>query len=87
MGRSIEVDRVRSFRPSPAVSSFRLELTRRETEVLQLIADGLLTKQIAQRLYLSPETIKSHIVNIVFKLDATNRTHAATIGVRAGLIN
>ena len=87
MGRSSGVDRVRSFRPSPEASSFRLELTTRETEVLQLIANGLLTKQIAQRLHVSQETIKSHIVNIVFKLDATNRTHAVTIGVRAGLID
>jgi DNA-binding NarL/FixJ family response regulator len=87
MGRTNELDRVRSFRRSPGASSFRLELTPRETEVLQLIADGLLTKQIAQRLHVSQETIKSHIVNIVFKLDATNRTHAATIGVRAGLID
>jgi len=87
MGKGTEVDQVRSFRPSPAASSFRLELTNRETEVLQLIADGLLTKQVAQRLHVSQETIKSHIVNIVFKLDATNRTHAATIAVRAGLID
>jgi DNA-binding NarL/FixJ family response regulator len=87
MGRSSEVDRGRSFRRSSASSSFRLELTTRETEVLQLIADGLRTKQVAQRLHLSQETIKSHIVNIVFKLDAANRTHAATIGVRAGLID
>jgi two-component system, NarL family, response regulator YdfI len=87
MGRSSAVDLVRSFRPSPAASSFRLELTTRETEVLQLLADGLRTKQVAQRLHVSQETIKSHIVNIVCKLDATNRTHAVTIGVRAGLID
>ena len=78
---------IRSFRPSPTASSFRLGLTSRETEVLQLIADGFLNKQIAQRLYISTETVKSCIVNIRFKLDAQNRTHAASIGLRAGLID
>jgi two-component system, NarL family, response regulator DegU len=79
--------RVRSFRPSSRTASFRLSLTSRETEVLQLIADGLLNKQIAQRLYISTETVKSCVDNIRFKLDATNRTHAASIALRAGLIH
>ena len=82
-----EQEQVRSFRPSTAASSFRLSLTSRETEVLQLIADGFLNKQIAQRLYVSPETVKSCVDNIRFKLDARNRTHAASIGLRAGLID
>jgi two-component system, NarL family, response regulator LiaR len=76
----------RSFRPSSA-PSFRLQLTKRETEVLQLVADGLLNKQIAQRLFVSPETIKSCVDGIRLKLDATNRAHAASIGLRAGLID
>lgn len=70
----------------PASASFRLQLTKRETEVLQLIADGLVNKQIAQRLYVSPETVKSCIDVIRSKLDAANRAHAACIGMRAGLI-
>ncbi len=77
----------RSFRPSPHSSSFRLQLTKREIEVLQLIADGLINKQIAQRLYVSPETVKSAIEVIREKLSATNRTHAACIAVRNGLID
>jgi DNA-binding NarL/FixJ family response regulator len=76
----------RSFRPAPLSSTFRLTLTERETEVLQLIADGLINKQIAQRLSLSNETIKAYIDNIRLKLDAKNRTHAATLGLRHGLI-
>jgi DNA-binding NarL/FixJ family response regulator len=76
----------RSFRPAPLSSSFRLTLTERETEVLQLIADGLINKQIAQSLSLSNETIKAYIDNIRLKLDAKNRTHAATLGLRYGLI-
>ena len=76
----------RSFRAAPLSSSFRLTLTERETEVLQLIADGLINKQIAQRLSLSNETIKAYIDNIRLKLDANNRAHAASLGLRHGLI-
>jgi DNA-binding NarL/FixJ family response regulator len=90
MGREIDVpsqavNSPRTLRLSPG-SSFRLELTARETEVLQLIADGLMNKQIAQLLYLSPETIKSCIDGIRIKLDASNRTHAVSIGLRSGII-
>lgn len=82
----VERDRVRSFRASPG-SSFRLELTKREAEVLQMVANGLLNKQIAQRLYLAPATIKSCLDGIRMKLDATNRAHAVSIGIRSGLID
>jgi DNA-binding NarL/FixJ family response regulator len=77
----------RSFRRSPASSSFRLELTKRQAEVLQLIADGLVNRQIAQRLYVSPETIKSCVDELRMNLDAKNRTHAVSIGIRHGLIS
>jgi DNA-binding NarL/FixJ family response regulator len=77
----------RSFRPLPSSSTFRLELTKRETEVLQMIADGLINKQIAQRLYLSPETVKSCVEVIREKLSASNRAHAAVIGLRNNLIS
>ncbi|MBA3842325.1 MAG: helix-turn-helix transcriptional regulator [Actinobacteria bacterium] len=50
------------------------------------MADGLMNKQIAQRLYLSPETIKSCVDGLRMKLDAVNRTHAVSIGMREGLI-
>ena len=59
----------------------------REAEVLQLIADGLINKQIAQRLYVSPETIKSCVDELRMKLDANNRSHAVSIGIRHGLIS
>jgi len=77
----------RSFRTSPVSASFQLKLTRREAEVLQLIADGLLNKQIAQRLFVSQETIKSCVDSLRLKLDANNRAHAASIGIRHGLID
>ncbi len=85
-GKSTSPRRPRSFSLAPLSSSFKLTLTERETEVLQLIADGLINKQIAQRLSLSTETIKAYIDNIRFKLDASNRAHAASIGLRFGLI-
>jgi DNA-binding NarL/FixJ family response regulator len=92
MGRESDVpakgpDRVRSFRYAPASSSFRLELTARQAEVLQMVAAGLGNKQIAQLLLVSPETIKSCVDEIRFKLDASNRTHAVAIGLRYGLID
>jgi DNA-binding NarL/FixJ family response regulator len=92
MGRESDVpsqgpDRVRSFRRAPASSSFRLELTERQAEVLQMIASGLGNKQIAQLLFVSPETVKSCVDEIRFKLDASNRTHAVAIGLRYGLID
>jgi DNA-binding NarL/FixJ family response regulator len=86
MGRESDVDRIRSFRRAPASASFRLVLTARQTEVLQMIAAGLGNKQIAQILVVSPETIKSCVDEIRFKLDASNRTHAVAIGLRYGLI-
>jgi DNA-binding NarL/FixJ family response regulator len=80
------MDGPRSFRTSHASSSFKLALTKREAEVLQLIADGLMNKQIAQRLYVSPETVKSCLDELRMKLDANNRAHAVSIAIRHGLI-
>jgi DNA-binding NarL/FixJ family response regulator len=62
------------------------ELTRRELEVLQLIADGLTSGPIAARLWLSVETVKSHVCAIHTKLGATSRAHAVAIAFRQGLL-
>ena len=61
-------------------------LSPRELEVLQLIADGLTNKQIADRLYLSHHTIKVHTRNIYAKLDAHHRTEAVARARELGLI-
>lgn len=53
----------------------RLLLTRRETELLALIAEGLDNKSIAKVLHISPFTVKRHIENIYKKLQAKNRVH------------
>ena len=62
------------------------EPTGRELEVLQLISDGLVNREIGQRLYLSEETVKSHVRHLLAKLQARSRAHAVAVGFRRGLI-
>jgi two-component system, NarL family, response regulator YdfI len=61
-------------------------LTPREKEVLQLLAQGLPNKQIAQRIGISENTIKYHISSIYSKLGASNRTEAVRLGSHRGII-
>jgi LuxR family maltose regulon positive regulatory protein len=61
-------------------------LTKRESGVLQLIADGLSNKRIAQRLDITPETVKSHAKNIFLKLAAQTRAQAVARGEALGMI-
>jgi len=61
-------------------------LTPREIEVLRLIAGGNANKEIAARLSLTEETVKGHVKNILAKLEANDRTHAVTIGLKRGII-
>ena len=60
--------------------------TPREIEVLQLASDGLVNREIGTKLFLSEETVKSHIRHILAKLQARSRAHAVAIGFRRGLI-
>ena len=62
------------------------EPTMREIEVLQLISDGLVNREIGQRLFLSEETVKSHVRHILAKLQARSRAHAVAVGFRRGII-
>lgn len=61
-------------------------LTARETEVLQLLADGLSNREIAEQLVVTPGTAKWHVQNIRGKLQARNRTHAVAQARRIGLL-
>ena len=63
------------------------EPTARELEVLQLISDGLVNREIGVRLFLSEETVKSHVRHLLAKLQARSRAHAVAVGFRRGLIN
>ena len=62
------------------------EPTGRELEVLQLISDGLVNREIGEKLYLSEETVKSHVRHLLAKLQARSRAHAVAVGFRRGLI-
>ena len=61
-------------------------VTRREEEVLQLIADGYATSEVAERLFISQKTVKNHLASIYQKLDARDRTQAVLRAVRMGII-
>ena len=61
-------------------------LTPGEVEVLRLVAAGNANKQIADQLSVSEDTVKGRVKNILAKLDASDRTHAAMIGIRRGII-
>jgi DNA-binding NarL/FixJ family response regulator len=61
-------------------------LSRRETEVLRLLADGLANKEIGYRLGISEHTVKFHVNSILTRLDASSRAEAVAIGIRRGMI-
>jgi DNA-binding NarL/FixJ family response regulator len=61
-------------------------LSSREIEVLRLIAAGNANKEIASKLLIAEETVKSHITNILAKLHANDRTHAVTTALKRGFI-
>lgn len=63
------------------------EITSRETEVLRMLAEGLVNKDIAVRLGISEHTVKFHISSILDKFGASTRTEAVKIGIRRGLIS
>jgi DNA-binding NarL/FixJ family response regulator len=62
-------------------------LTTREREILQLLADGLSNADVAGKLFISQETVKSHVRHILTKLEADTRTHAVAIALREAIID
>ena len=62
-------------------------LTPREIEVLQEVASGCTNREVAQRLHLSPNTIREYMRRIFKKLDVESRVGAIVWGIRAGVIN
>jgi DNA-binding NarL/FixJ family response regulator len=79
------LDEVRKLEPSNGTDSDRA-VTKREEEVLQLIADGCSTSEVAQQLYISQKTVKNHLASIYQKLDARDRTQAVLRAVRMGIV-
>jgi DNA-binding CsgD family transcriptional regulator len=80
--------------PVPAPASFtrndsklaELGMTRRELEILELIAEGLSTREIAGRVFVSENTVKTHLSRVYDKLGARRRTQAVQLGKGLGLI-
>jgi DNA-binding NarL/FixJ family response regulator len=61
-------------------------VSKREEEVLQLIADGCSSIEVAERLFISQKTVKNHLASIYHKLDARDRTQAVLRAVRMGIV-
>ena len=62
-------------------------LTAREREILQLLANGMSNSDVAAKLFISAETVKSHVRHILTKLEADTRTHAVAIALRDAIID
>ena len=75
-----------AFPASRPLAELAEPLTRREREVLQMLAAGLSNKEIAARLVISEHTVKFHVASILGKLGAESRTEAVSLGIRRGLI-
>jgi PAS domain S-box-containing protein len=80
------LDREPTWAPVAVEGVGRLQLTEREREVMTLVASGLQSGDIAERLFLSPETVKSHVHNALVKLGAHTRAHAVAIALVTGQI-
>jgi two-component system response regulator DegU len=70
-----------------AATSTTHRITPRETEVLQMIADGHSTPEVAERLFISQKTVKNHLASIYQKLDVRDRTQAVLQSVRMGIVS
>ena len=63
------------------------DLTGREREILELIAEGLTNGAIAKRLFISVNTVRNHVQNMLAKLDAHSKLEALSVAIRDGLID
>jgi DNA-binding NarL/FixJ family response regulator len=88
--REVVVKEVPVARTGPFVADMAridaLGITPRELEVLQLIADGLSTREMAERLFVSENTVKTHTARLLDKLGASRRTQAVQVAKRQGII-
>jgi len=74
-----------AVQPVVGVSSESI-ITKREEEVLQLIAEGLSTTEVATKLFISVKTVKNHLASVYQKLDSRDRTQAVVRAVKMGII-
>lgn len=71
---------------SPRQRALAFDLTVREHDVLRLVAEGLTNKEIGARLGIAEDTVKKHVQNLIWKLRAADRTQAAILALRLGLL-
>jgi DNA-binding NarL/FixJ family response regulator len=89
LGPTITEEIATSLRAEPAESRARrllAALSERELEVLRLIAEGASNAEIGKRLFISEGTVKNHMTHILRKLDVEDRTQAAILAVRYGVV-
>lgn len=79
--------RIRALVPEYHLYIQEHPLTKREIEILELIVEGDTNSEIAEKLYLTVGTVKTHLRNIFNKLNVNDRTQAAVIALRAGLVD
>jgi two-component system, NarL family, response regulator len=65
----------------------RSDLTARELQILELLADGSTNKEIATKLDISDNTVRNHVINILDKLQVSDRTEAAVTAIRSGVLS
>jgi DNA-binding NarL/FixJ family response regulator len=87
LARSMLEEVRRIDEPSAASEEPDKVVSKREEEVLQLIADGCSTPEVAAQLYISQKTVKNHLASIYQKLDARDRTQAVLQAVRMGIVS
>ena len=77
----------RLMRRGDVTTAVRLGITAREHDVLRLMVEGLANKQIAQRLGIGEKTVKTHVSRVLAKLSVEDRTQAAVLAIREGLVD
>jgi DNA-binding CsgD family transcriptional regulator len=80
-----ELSRIQG-KPTKETIAFLSQLSSQEIEILNYIAQGYLNKQIASELDISESTVKTHVTSILNKLNANDRTEAAVVAIKHGLI-
>jgi DNA-binding NarL/FixJ family response regulator len=85
LSRQVAVSMLREVQALPAEGPEGF-VSKREEEVLQLIADGCSSVEVAERLFISQKTVKNHLASIYHKLDARDRTQAVLRALRMGIV-